>query len=76
MIGSLWVVTKEGTSRRFCPAREAGFLARRRADTDFLPPGARIAQRLVFGSDYENGWRVPSSEPSSAWVRRDHPSRR
>src|SRR5215471_12554967 len=32
---------------RFCTlAREAGFLARRTGDTDFLPPGACIAQRV------------------------------
>ena len=40
--------------------------AREPADTDFLPPGARIAQRVVFGSDYEEGQRVHSSAPSSA----------
>ena len=28
------------------------------AYTDFLPPGARIARRVVFGSDYEDGRRV------------------
>ena len=44
---------------RFCTlAREAGFLARRTGDTDFLPPGACIAQRVVFGSDDEDGWRA------------------
>src|SRR5262249_30686322 len=40
--------------------------ARDPADTDFLPPGAHIAQRVVFGSDDEAGRRVHSSEPSSA----------
>src|SRR5215472_3863988 len=43
--------------------------ARDPADTDFLPPGAPIAQRVVFGSDYEAGRRVHSSEPSSACAR-------
>jgi hypothetical protein len=43
--------------------------AREPADTDFLPPSAHIAQRVVFGSDYEAGRRVHSSEPSSACVR-------
>src|SRR5215472_9072332 len=33
-----------------------------------LPPGARSAQRVVFGSDYEGG-RVHSSEPRSARAR-------
>ena len=49
--------------------------ARDPADTDFLPPGAHIAQRVVFGSDYEDGRHVHSSEPSSACARRDRPSR-
>ena len=40
--------------------------ARKPACTDFLPPDARIARRVVFGSDYEDGRRVHSSEPSSA----------
>ena len=43
--------------------------ARDPADTDFLPPGAHIAQRVVFGSDDEAGRRVHSSEPSSACAR-------
>src|SRR5262249_6184715 len=43
--------------------------ARDPANTDFLPPGAPIAQRAVFGSDYEAGRRVHSSESSSACVR-------
>src|SRR5215831_8522594 len=37
--------------------------AREPADTDFLPADARIAQRVVFGSDYEDGQRVHSSAP-------------
>jgi hypothetical protein len=37
--------------------------------------GARIAQRVVFGGDYEDGRRVPSSELSSACARPDRPSR-
>src|SRR5215470_14353785 len=48
--------------------------AREPADTDFLPPGARIAQRVVFGSDYEDGQRVHSSAPRSACARPDRPS--
>ena len=51
-------------SRAGNPANRRG--AREPADTDFLPPGARIAQRVVFGSDYEEGQRVHSSAPSSA----------
>src|SRR5262252_2966867 len=43
--------------------------ARDPADTDFLPPGAPIAQRVVFGSDDEAARRVHSSEPSSACAR-------
>src|SRR5215831_1096310 len=56
--------------RYFCLAREAietrpiG-VARTRLHR-FLTPGARIAQRVVFGSDYEDGQRVHSSAPSSA----------
>ena len=38
--------------------------AREPAYTDFLPPGARIAQRVVFGGDYEDGRRAHSSGPS------------
>jgi hypothetical protein len=38
-----------------------------------LPPGARIAQRVVFGGDYEDGRRVHSTEPSSACARPDRP---
>ena len=45
----------------------------RPADTDFLPPGALIAQRVVFGGDYEDGRRVHACEPSSACTRPDRP---
>jgi hypothetical protein len=40
--------------------------ARDPADTDFLPPGAHIAQRVVCGSDYEAGRRVHSSRAQPA----------
>jgi hypothetical protein len=49
--------------------------ARKPAYSDFLPPGATIAQRVVFGGDYEDGRRVHSAEPSSACARPDRPSR-
>src|SRR5215831_227916 len=43
--------------------------AREPADTDFLPPGARIAQRVVFGSDYEDRQRVQVLPVSSILAR-------
>ena len=39
--------------------------------TDFLPPGARIAQPVVFDGDYEDVRRVHSAGPSSACARPD-----
>src|SRR5215467_12802240 len=42
-----------------------------------LLPGVEFvlfAQRVVFGSDYEDGQRVHSSAPSSACARPDRPS--
>ena len=61
--GSEWPIVRADPSSRPRPAH-----------TDFLPPGARIAQRALFGSDYEDGQRVHSSAPSSACGRPDRPS--
>ena len=39
----------------------------RPAYTEFLPPGVLIAQRVVFGSDYEDGGAcIPPSRAQSA----------
>src|SRR5215831_19932216 len=68
-IGSIFSGTDQS------PTRSALLTANWRGyETAWEPPGARIAQRVVFGSDYEDGQRVHSSAPSSACARPDRPS--
>src|SRR5215469_11368941 len=69
------VVAELGLENRVLKKHDRGWGRRRTAYIDFLPPGARIAQRVVFGSDYEDGQRVHSSAPSSACARPDRPVR-